>query len=604
MALIGRNQLPTGIAGREVGLRPAVWANQFVVDYFYDGRPADRTDDNWLAKIDSIAYRPIIDLPGDQLDRYQIRVYYLANHPDCYQTLLRALTHPGIIVAPSLRFDRAWRQLVATGFVSQRRFQLEVEAEIAAGVDDDCRRAWSLIRRATGLIVETDNDFLAAKKIKRPWRQIALVEPDGDLSAAIASLGAKDRPAPTNYIDVSSLTNNWLQQTRLTGIQRYEHQLLTRVRACWPKVEFVFWRDGPEALAVVPPAVVDRLIELIDNFQAGGSRLNLNRHQARLKTAFMNLDHHLVANPGDRLIIPQGLWENHNYAKTISGPGRQLDIYQVIHDLIPVTHPQYTTKLTRKSFGNYLAQVAPSHPNFVTTSKNTLADLKDYCRQAGLAAPQAFACPLGDDPIGADQPTKEVADLAGQPFILSVGTIESRKNHRLLLEAYQSDDGSLPILGIAGRVGWLADDLLDELKNHPKIKLLTNTNDRQLAWLYQNCIYTVFPSLYEGWGLPVSESLAWGCPTLCSNAASLPEVGGDLADYFDPNDSDQLLELMKKYLDSKTNLARRDEIKRHYRPRTWADSIDQMLATIVGQDPRAPDWGQSRPSKGPKESGV
>lgn len=597
-ALVGRSQLPAGTPGREIGLRPAGWSDQLQIDYFYEGRPPDQTDDNWLAKVDSIAYRPLIDLPGDQLDSYQTRVYYLSNHPDCYQTLLRALIFPGIVVAPSLRFDRAWRQLVATGFVSQRRFQLEVEAEQKANVDDDCRGAWSLIKRSTGLVVETASDLATAKKIKKPANRAVLVEAGQNLDAAIAELQTKTNPKTSSYIDLSSLANNWLQQPWLTGIQRYEHQLLAQARLKWPNVKFVFWRDGPESMVVIPPKVVDSLVELIANFQTNGSRQKLNRRQAKLKQAFMSANHYLVANPGDRLLIPQGLWENHPYARFVSHWGQQLKIYQFVHDLIPITHPQYTTKLTHQSFSNYLAQIAPSQPSFVTTSKNTQTDLKNYYRQIGLPSPQAFACPLGDNPLATEQTTEEVADLVGRPFILSVGTIEPRKNHQLLLEAYQKDsDGSLPLLCIAGRVGWLISDLLSELKNHPKIMLLTNATDRQLAWLYQNCVLAVFPSLYEGWGLPVGESLAWGCPTLSSNAASLPEVGGQLADYFDPTDSDQLLALMKKYLDPKTNLAKRDEIKSRYRPRSWAESIDQVLEIVSGEKPQAAKKAPGRSKK-------
>ena len=597
VALVGRSQLPAGIPGREIGLSPPAWVQQFRVDYFYEGRPPQQADDDWLGKTGAVAYRPLIDLPGEQLDRYQTRVYYLANHPDCYQTLLRALIHPGIIVAPSLRFDRVWRQLVAVGFVSQQRLSLETEIEAQAGVDDDCRGAWSLLRRANGVIVETNSDYLAAKKIKKPAR-VVLVEPGGDLAAAISQLQSKDPPEPVNYIDVSSLANNWLQQPWLTGIQRYEHQLLARARQSWPKAKFVFWRDGPETLAVIPDPVIDRLIGLISDFQTSGRRYQLNRRQARLKQAFMSANHHLVANPGDRLLIPQGLWENHAYARFVSDPGRQLEVYQVIHDLIPVARPQYTTKLTRQSFSRYLAQVAPSRPTFITTSKNTQDDLKDYCRQSGLDQPTTIACPLGDNPLDPNQPADEIRDLAGQPFILSVGTIEPRKNHQLLLEAYRKDaDGILPTLCIAGRVGWLVGDLLSELKNHPRIMLLTNTTDSQLAWLYQNCAYTVFPSLYEGWGLPVAESLAWGCPTLASNAASLPEVGGDLADYFDPTDSDQLLDLMKKYLDEKTNLARRRKIKRDYRPLPWANSVDHLLEAVTQEKANQPKPKRKKKTK-------
>ena len=589
VALIGRSQLPAGVPGREIGLLPAAWAKQVKVDYFYEGRPPSQTDDNWLATTDAISYRPLIDLPGDQLNRYQTRVYYLANHPDCYQTLLRALTYPGIIVAPSLRFDRAWRQLVATGFISQRRFQLEAQAEAEAKIDDDCRGAWSLIKRSTGLIVENDSDYQAAKKVKKPLRQIQLIEPGADLSKAIANLQAKKPPSSTSYVDVSTLANNWLQQPRLTGIQRYEHHLLKRARAAWRGVAFVFWQPGPETLSVIAPSVIDNLISLIDDYQSDRNRTSFNRRQSQLKQAFMTTNHQLVANAGDHLIIPQGMWDNHPYARAISRLSLRMSVYQTIHDFIPIVCANQSNPQNGRHFGNYMAQITPSRPNFLTISKNTLKDLRQYCRQLGLPPPQTTTCQLGDNQAQDHAQPQEVAALAGGPFALTVGTIEIYKNHQVVLEAYRlagDDVDSLPNLCVIGSAGWQVDELLADLKDHPKVTVMHGVNDQQLAWLYQNCVYTILPSFYEGWGLPVSESLAWGCPILCSNAASLPEVGGQLADYFDPAEPAQLLDLMRKYLDPKINLGRRAEIKRNYQPRSWAESIDHLLESVTGGKPK------------------
>ena len=579
-ALIGRSQLPPGGAGLAIGNRPPVWTGQ-QLDYFYEGRPLDRSDDDWLSTTDLVSYRPLVDLPDNQLSRYRNRIYYLANHPGCYQTMMRALIQPGIVVAPSLRFDLIWRQLIAAGFVSQKRWQVEIQAEARAGVDDDCRGAWSLIKRSAGLVVDNDSDVRAARKIKVPANRIQLASDNNDWWSLVDRWQPKPPKPTTTYIDISSLANNWLSQAWLTGIQRYEHQLLVQARRNWPELEYVFWQTGPEVLAVIPPPVIDQLVGLIGDHQSGHSQ-QLSRRQGQLKRTLTAINHHLVANPGDRLLVSQGLWESHPYAKTISRLSRQMAVHQIVHDLVPIVRPEYTTPLTQQSFANYLAQIAPSRPGFITISNNSLADLRDYHRRLGLPAPKASVCPLGDNPVDQKTDPEPIPALVDQPFILSVGTIEPRKNYQLLLETYQLDDSdSLPTLCIVGRVGWLVDDLLARLKDQPKIILLTNANDRQLAWLYQNCRLTVFPSLYEGWGLPVAESLAWGCPTLCSSAASLPEVGGNLADYFDPANPKMLLKLIRRYLQPAINRNRRSEIKQKYQPRAWADSIDQLLKPVA-----------------------
>ena len=589
MALLGPSQLTPGVSGQTIGRRPASWSQGLAIDYFYEGRPPSLTDNNWLLASEQIRYRPLAELSTDELERYQTRVYYLANHPGYTQTMMRALTQPGIIVAPSLRFDRVWRQLIAGGFVSSRRWQLETELEAEAGVDDDCRGAWSLLDRATGLVLESEADCQAAKKIKRPVRLVRLAQDQTDLRAAIEALATKDSPQPISYIDISGLASNWLQNPLLTGIQRYEHQLLTQVRQRRPEVQFVFWQTGAQVLTVIPTLVVDQLIALIADYQTGQQRDNFNRRQRQLGQDLMAANHYLVANEGDRLLIPQGWWDDHNYAKTVTRLCQQINLYHSIHDLVPILYPEHVPDGLKQKFVSYMEQVIPARPHFIAISKHTRQDMLDYQDRIGLSPrSDSSVCYLGDNPAN-QQPTQEVAALVGQTFILTVGTIEPRKNHQLILDAYQLAEArgqQLPLICIAGRIGWNVNELVAKLKSQILVLLLNNVNDRQLAWLHQNCQLTVFPSLYEGWGLPVAESLAWGCPTLSSNAASLPEVGGDLADYFDPDDAQGLLDLMLKYLDPKANQARRAEIKQKYQPRTWADSIDGLLKIVAGPQPK------------------
>ena len=100
----------------------------------------------------------------------------------------------------------------------------------------------------------------------------------------------------------------------------------------------------------------------------------------------------------------------------------------------------------------------------------------------------------------------------------------------------------VPTLVFAGRVGWLVADLMQQLENAEwfggKIRLIEGPSDGELATLYQDCLFTLFPSHYEGWGLPVTESLAHGVPCLAADRTSLPEAGGRFARYFDPDNLD------------------------------------------------------------------
>jgi glycosyltransferase involved in cell wall biosynthesis len=141
---------------------------------------------------------------------------------------------------------------------------------------------------------------------------------------------------------------------------------------------------------------------------------------------------------------------------------------------------------------------------------------------------------------------------------------------------------NLPKLVFAGREGWGVDALLDDLKHDPRVKgrieLLTEARDADLAWLYGNCLFTVYPSLYEGWGLPVAESLAAGKFCLASNAASIPEVGGALLEYLDPLDATLWADRLQFYVEHPESLARVEaRIRETYVVTTWDDTAKALF---------------------------
>jgi glycosyltransferase involved in cell wall biosynthesis len=132
-------------------------------------------------------------------------------------------------------------------------------------------------------------------------------------------------------------------------------------------------------------------------------------------------------------------------------------------------------------------------------------------------------------------------DLVGA-YWLNVGTIEPRKNQRRLAEAYAhylSLGGAPMPLVLAGGKGWLMEDFqnhLSELGIEAHVILTGYVSDDELIWLYRNCYANLYPSLFEGFGLPILEGMQFGAPTLSSNTTSLPEVGGDAATLLAPED--------------------------------------------------------------------
>src|SRR5438105_4378042 len=117
-------------------------------------------------------------------------------------------------------------------------------------------------------------------------------------------------------------------------------------------------------------------------------------------------------------------------------------------------------------------------------------------------------------------------------FILAVGTVEPRKNYPRLLAAYRrlrERKGGAPPLVIAGRPGWAYGDTLNRIRAEPGVRYLGHVDDRTLSALYEAAGALAFPSLYEGFGLPLLEAMAHGVPCVAGNTGALPEPAGDAA---------------------------------------------------------------------------
>jgi glycosyltransferase involved in cell wall biosynthesis len=106
-------------------------------------------------------------------------------------------------------------------------------------------------------------------------------------------------------------------------------------------------------------------------------------------------------------------------------------------------------------------------------------------------------------------------------------------------------------------------------------------SDAELQQAYRCCLFTVFPSLCEGWGLPIAESLAHGKLCVASNRTSIPEVGGNLVDYFDPsNEEDALAKIERPLIDPGYLAAREAQVRTEFRRRTWAECAHALIRAL------------------------
>ncbi len=145
-----------------------------------------------------------------------------------------------------------------------------------------------------------------------------------------------------------------------------------------------------------------------------------------------------------------------------------------------------------------------------------------------------------------------VNGLAPDKFWLSVCTLEPRKNLRRLLRAFREylnrSENQYPLV-LAGGKGWLETELetfVGELGLMDHVLLPGYVSDEKLCWLYKNCFAFVYPSLYEGFGLPVLEAMGFGAAVITSNTTSLPEVGGEAAHYVNPFEVEEITEALMR----------------------------------------------------------
>ncbi|MCW3028377.1 MAG: glycosyltransferase family 4 protein [Solirubrobacterales bacterium] len=183
------------------------------------------------------------------------------------------------------------------------------------------------------------------------------------------------------------------------------------------------------------------------------------------------------------------------------------------------------------------------------------ATAEDFERRFPAAAGRVTVAPLGVAPqLAATLPTRDDSDLPRAGFVLAVGTLEPRKNLPRLVAAYELLDEQLqrehPIV-VVGDVGWQVDDTIAKLRSlGDRSVLLGHVSDGVLAELYRRCAVFCYPSLYEGFGLPVLEAMAAGAAVVTSDVSSLPEVGGDAVEYADPRDPVSIAHAMTRLLSS------------------------------------------------------
>jgi alpha-1,3-rhamnosyl/mannosyltransferase len=207
-----------------------------------------------------------------------------------------------------------------------------------------------------------------------------------------------------------------------------------------------------------------------------------------------------------------------------------------VHDLAFRVRPDEVPWQQRAYLGSVLPPSLRQAAAVITPSAATRLDLLLQYPIPGLAD-RVHVVPEGRS-LDEVEPGTLPEGLSPGCFLLAVGTIEPRKNYPRLLQAYRmlKDRGlSMPLV-VAGRVGWAYGHALDDLRGEPGVRLLGHVDDATLRALYQSASALAFPSLHEGFGLPLLEAFAEGLPAVVGATGALPELAGEAALVVDPLD--------------------------------------------------------------------
>ena len=283
----------------------------------------------------------------------------------------------------------------------------------------------------------------------------------------------------------------------------------------------------------------------------------------------------------------------------------------LIHDMIPVLRPSECHPDLVHDFIDWLMGVLQHADFFLANSDATKADLIGQAALLGWTIPSEdiAVTPLQADLARTGQSGSSPAilaqwGLAPGSFVLFVSTLETRKNQLGAFDAWQRLIGlhgkdRVPKLVCVGKRGFRSHEVFARrdasVDLQDKVIILEHVDDTVLEALYQQCLFTLYPSYYEGWGLPVTESLCYGKVPLTADNSSLPQAGAGLSVLFQAGSTASLVSALERLIyDDAFRREKETAIARQFKSRTWADVAADISANLRlfadRADARGPAW--------------
>ncbi len=404
-------------------------------------------------------------------------------------------------------------------------------------------------------------------------------------------------PPPSVVFEVSDLVSYFRHSRLPTGIQRVQMEVIRGALGAYPGSQIACFVDDDRSWVRIPADLFEKICRLaisgrdvlayewLDALEVLTAVLSVGEAASFVKSKFL-------------VNLGTSWWLNNCFLHVRKiRQDQHVKYIPFVHDFIPIIKPEHCIESLTQDFLSWTYAVFKASPNFLVNSRSTLNDLINVSRAIGYEVDRAkiAVVPLDADFRRDDLATVSIDELYNwqlndRPFVLFVSTIESRKNHVTVFRAWRElllkyGPERVPDLVCVGGRGWLNDHVYAALDRDPelaeKVRIISGLTDSHLALLYSTCLFTVYLSTYEGWGLPVTESLCYGKVPLLSDTSSLPEAGGDFACYVSADDLPGLVSKLE-YLCFNT-AAREDmeaNIRNNFRPRSWAEIAGQVRQEI------------------------
>jgi glycosyltransferase involved in cell wall biosynthesis len=300
-----------------------------------------------------------------------------------------------------------------------------------------------------------------------------------------------------------------------------------------------------------------------------------------------------IAFGADDILVSAGLDWEHKDIRQISKLRQQFGFkyVPVCYDIVPMTMPEYCSPEYVEKLRAYFDILLADSDLIMCISDNVMQELLEHSRSRVARTPHAASFHLGCDPHRQTKPRILPESLWQKNFILFVSTVEPRKNHRFAYEVWKHivrerlvpEDYTLVFVGHVGGIS--SRELIAEIDRCSDLKerllVLREVDDDLLAELYKNCKFTIFPSLYEGYGLPLVESLFYKKMCIASTGGSLPEIAPPFLGLLDPHDFQGWVNAIAELINNPSKLSEIETAIRSYDSLlSWNQSAQEFFRPI------------------------